>query len=110
MSRLRIHFRALRSRLMRLYGRSLYGALLLVVFASLAVPADEVEAVAEQIATELAQGHQSAIRWTKRALNGWLRLGQPAYDSSVAYAMLGMHQPANEKERDKFKGESKAIA
>ena len=78
--------------------------------ASLAVPADEVEAVAEQIATELAQGHQSAIRWTKRALNGWLRLGQPAYDSSVAYAMLGMHQPANEKERDKFKGESKAIA
>ena len=39
MSRLRIHFRALRSRLMRLYGRSLYGALLLVVFASLAVPA-----------------------------------------------------------------------
>ncbi|MEH6434377.1 bifunctional diguanylate cyclase/phosphodiesterase [Massilia sp. DD77] len=39
MPRLRIDFRALPSRLIRLYGRTLYGALLLVVFASLAVPA-----------------------------------------------------------------------
>ena len=39
MPRFRIDIHALPSRLMRLYGRSLYGALLLVVFASLAVPA-----------------------------------------------------------------------
>lgn len=71
--------------------------------ASLSLPADEVEAAAAGIARELANGHQDAIAWTKRALNGWLRASQPIYDSSVALAMLGMHQTANETEREKFK-------
>jgi enoyl-CoA hydratase len=78
--------------------------------ASLAVPAEEVDSVAGEIAAELAQGHQDAIRWTKRALNGWLRLGQPAYDASVAYAMLGMLAGSNEKEGGKSKERTRASA
>src|SRR5262249_55498716 len=47
---------------------------------SLAVEDDELEARALEIATRLAEGAQSAIRWTKFALNSWLRQAGPAFD------------------------------
>jgi enoyl-CoA hydratase len=42
---------------------------------SLAVPGAEVRSVAMGYATRLAGSHQYALRFTKRALNQWLRLG-----------------------------------
>ena len=52
---------------------------------SLAVPADELLTVARDYATRLAASAPHALRFTKRALNQWLRLGGlAAFDYSVA--------------------------
>ena len=51
---------------------------------------DEVlQSTALEIATELANGSQSAIRWTKYSLNNWLRQAGPIFDTSTALEMLG---------------------
>jgi enoyl-CoA hydratase len=55
---------------------------------SLCVPAAELMEKASAIATRLAEGPQNALRLTKRALNGWLRVAAPIFDSSLAYEML----------------------
>ena len=39
-------------------------------------------------ADKLAAGSQPAIRYTKRALNNWMRTAQPAFDASLAFEML----------------------
>ncbi len=56
---------------------------------SVAVPRDEVLPRALEIAEKLALGPQSALRWTKRSLNNWLRMAGPAFDTSLALEMLG---------------------
>jgi enoyl-CoA hydratase len=56
---------------------------------SLSVPAEEVLPRALEVATKLATGSQLAIRWTKRALNNWLRVAGPIFDNSLALEMLG---------------------
>ncbi len=58
-----------------------------------ALPRDEVLDEALRIAAVLAEGSQSAIRWTKRSLNNWLRVARPIYDQSAAYEMLGFMGP-----------------
>ena len=60
---------------------------------SLCVDDDQVQATAEQIARQLASGSQSAIRWTKYALNNWLRAMGPTFDTSLALEMLGFGGP-----------------
>jgi enoyl-CoA hydratase len=55
---------------------------------SRSVPRDEVLPEALRVADTLAHGSQLAIRWTKRALNGWLRAAGPIFDQSAAYEML----------------------
>jgi enoyl-CoA hydratase len=55
---------------------------------SKALPAGEVLADALRVADSLAAGSQLAIRLTKRALNGWLRMAGPIFDQSAAYEML----------------------
>jgi enoyl-CoA hydratase len=45
------------------------------------------------IATELASGAQSAIRWTKHTLNHAYRLLGPAFDASLAYEFYGFGGP-----------------
>jgi enoyl-CoA hydratase len=55
---------------------------------SLAVPRDKLMETAMGAATKLATGPQSAIRWTKRALNNWLRMAGPIFDNSLALEML----------------------
>jgi enoyl-CoA hydratase/carnithine racemase len=45
------------------------------------------------IATELAGGAQSAIRWTKHTLNHAYRLLGPAFDASLAYEFYGFGGP-----------------
>jgi enoyl-CoA hydratase len=56
---------------------------------SMVVPHDQLMATAMEMARKLASGPQSAIRWTKRALNQWLRVMGPAFDYSLATEMLG---------------------
>ena len=41
------------------------------------------------VARTLAAGSTSAIRWTKHALNNWLRLAGPSFDTSLALEFLG---------------------
>ncbi len=60
---------------------------------SLCVPDDEVLAKATEVAERLAAGSPTAIRWTKQALNGWLRQAAPIFDASVALEMLGFVGP-----------------
>ncbi|MBN8929204.1 MAG: enoyl-CoA hydratase [Rhodospirillales bacterium 69-11] len=48
---------------------------------------------AVEIATRLATGAQSAIRWTKYALNNWLRTAGPTFDASLALEFLGFGGP-----------------
>lgn len=56
---------------------------------SLCVEDDELMDTALSVATDLANGAQSAIRWTKYALNNWLRMAGPIFDTSTALEMLG---------------------
>ncbi|MGH8994120.1 MAG: enoyl-CoA hydratase/isomerase family protein [Acidimicrobiia bacterium] len=60
---------------------------------ALCVPDDELQDRALAVARQLAAGSQSAIRWTKLALNGWLRAAGPIFDVSVAYETLGFSGP-----------------
>src|SRR5579875_2342883 len=55
---------------------------------SLCVPHEQLMDRALEIARKLARGPQSALRFTKRALNNWLRVAGPAFDASLAYEML----------------------
>jgi enoyl-CoA hydratase len=60
---------------------------------SLAVEDAELDAKAVEIAARLAEGAQSAIRWTKYALNNWLRAMGPTFDTSLALEFLGFTGP-----------------
>jgi len=60
---------------------------------SKALPRDQVLDEALRVADGLAQGSQTAIRWTKRALNNWIRQAGPVFDQSAAYEMLGFLGP-----------------
>jgi enoyl-CoA hydratase/carnithine racemase len=77
---------------------------------SLTVPDADLDAKALEIAVRLAEGAPSAIRWTKYALNNWLRTAGPTFDASLALEMLGFTGPEaveglashKEKRRPKF--------
>ena len=57
---------------------------------SLAVDDDKVHDEALAIATELAAGAASAIRWTKQSLNNWYRqVAGAIFDASLALEFLG---------------------
>jgi len=56
---------------------------------SMCVEDDVLQSTALEIASELANGSQSAIRWTKYSLNNWLRQAGPIFDTSTALEMLG---------------------
>jgi len=60
---------------------------------SLAVDEAELLPRAYEVAERLAAGSQSAIRWTKYALNNWLRQAGPTFDSSLALEFLGFAGP-----------------
>jgi enoyl-CoA hydratase len=60
---------------------------------SVCVDDDDVQDRALAIAQNLAQGAQSAIRWTKHTLNHWYRLLAPAFDASLAYEFYGFGGP-----------------
>ena len=56
---------------------------------ALCVEDGEVYAKALEIARNLAAGSATAMRWTKHALNNWLRLAGPGFDASLALEFLG---------------------
>ena len=60
---------------------------------SRAVPAEKVLDVAWTVAESLARGSQPSIRFTKRALNNWLRQAGPIFDQSLALEMLSFMNP-----------------
>ena len=60
---------------------------------SLCVEDSELEAKGLEVATKLAEGAQTAIRFTKYALNNWLRMMGPSFDASTALEMLGFLGP-----------------
>ena len=60
---------------------------------SLAVDEAELLPRAYDVADRLAAGSQSAIRWTKYALNNWLRQAGPSFDTSLALEFMGFGGP-----------------
>jgi enoyl-CoA hydratase len=60
---------------------------------SLCVDDDVLFAQALDVATKLADGAQSAIRWTKQTLNNWYRMLGAAFDASVGLEFYGFGGP-----------------
>ncbi|MDI9331389.1 MAG: enoyl-CoA hydratase/isomerase family protein [Alphaproteobacteria bacterium] len=60
---------------------------------SLAVHEGELLSIAYEVADRLAAGSQTAIRWTKYALNNWLRQAGPTFDASLALEFMGFAGP-----------------
>lgn len=56
---------------------------------ALCVADDQVVASAFEVARSLAAGSATAVRFTKHALNNWLRLAGPSFDTSLALEFLG---------------------
>ncbi|HMK62882.1 MAG TPA: enoyl-CoA hydratase/isomerase family protein [Acidimicrobiales bacterium] len=57
------------------------------------LPDDRVLAEAVEVAGRLAAGSATAVQWTKRVMNQWLRQALPAFGESVALEMLGFLGP-----------------
>ncbi len=57
------------------------------------VEASALRQTALEIAARLAAGSATAIRWTKYALNNWLRMMGPTFDTSLAVEFLGFTGP-----------------
>ncbi len=60
---------------------------------SMCVDDDELFDKALEVAVKLAAGSPTAIRWTKYALNNWLRMMGPTFDASLALEFLGFTGP-----------------
>lgn len=60
---------------------------------SLAVPRQDVLTTAIDLADRMAAGPQHALRWSKRALNHWLRLATPAFEASLGLEALSFFGP-----------------
>jgi enoyl-CoA hydratase len=57
------------------------------------VPDEDVLPEALAIAGRLAGGSATAVQWTKRVMNQWIRQALPAFGESVALEMLGFLGP-----------------
>src|SRR5579863_1871892 len=57
------------------------------------VPDDDVLSEALDVAARLAAGSATAVQWTKRVMNQWIRQALPAFDESMALEMLGFLGP-----------------
>ena len=60
---------------------------------SMAVEDEELEEKSLGVAIRLADGAQSAVRWTKYSLNNWLRQAGPIFDTSLALEYIGFMGP-----------------
>ena len=57
------------------------------------VPDDEVLPEALAVAARLAAGSATAVQWTKRVMNHWVRQALPIFGESLALEMLGFLGP-----------------
>src|ERR1700744_150332 len=77
---------------------------------SVVAPDAKVIETAFGVARTLSNGSATAMRWTKHALNNWLRLAGPSFDTSLALEFLGFRlkdvreglSAAREKRRANF--------
>lgn len=60
---------------------------------SLSVEDDALQDKALEVAQKLAAGAPAALRWTKYALNNWLRQAGPIFDTSLALEFMGFGGP-----------------
>jgi enoyl-CoA hydratase len=60
---------------------------------SLCVADEELTAKSEEVAARLATGAQRPIRWSKYAMNNWLRMAGPIFDNSAALELLTFNGP-----------------
>jgi enoyl-CoA hydratase/carnithine racemase len=60
---------------------------------SMCVEDDVLQETALKVAQKLTAGAPSAIRWTKYALNNWLRMMGPSFDASLALEFMGFTGP-----------------
>ncbi len=60
---------------------------------SLCVDEADLLPKAYEVADRLAAGSSTAIRWTKYALNNWLRQAGPTFDASLALEFMGFAGP-----------------
>jgi enoyl-CoA hydratase len=60
---------------------------------TMAVDDDKVIEKALEVCDKLAAGPPAAIRWTKHALNNWLRMAGPTFDASLAMEFMGFSGP-----------------
>ncbi|MGH9246929.1 MAG: enoyl-CoA hydratase/isomerase family protein, partial [Acidimicrobiales bacterium] len=60
---------------------------------SLCVAPEELHETARSVARRLAEGSATALRWTKYALNNWLRMAGPIFDASLGLEFLGFTGP-----------------
>ncbi len=68
-----------------------------------AVDNDKVMSTALEIAGRLAKGAPEAIRFTKHALNNWIRSAWPAFEASLAFGILGFTGPEAREGLDALK-------
>ena len=79
---------------------------------SVAVEDGELLSIARRVVGQLAAGSPTALAWTKRSLNHWLRAAWPAFENSLTAEMVGFTQAdaregltaLNEKRAPKFRG------
>src|ERR1700676_2234436 len=57
------------------------------------VPDDDVLPEALAVASRLAAGSATAVQWTRRVMNHWMRQALPTFGESVALEMLGFLGP-----------------
>jgi enoyl-CoA hydratase len=60
---------------------------------SLSVEDDVLQDKALEVAQKLANGAPAALRWTKYAMNNWLRQAGPIFDTSLALEFMGFGGP-----------------
>lgn len=60
---------------------------------SLCVDDEALHEEALRVARRLARSSPTAVRWTKYALNNWLRMAGPTFDTSLALEFMGFRGP-----------------
>lgn len=60
---------------------------------SMVVDDDKLQDKALEVAVKLSAGAPAAVRWTKYALNNWLRMAGPTFDASLALEFMGFNGP-----------------
>ncbi len=60
---------------------------------SLCTEPEDLHDKALEVARKLAAGSPTALRWTKYALNNWLRMAGPTFDTSLALEFMGFNGP-----------------